>query len=74
MRLLREQRRWIALSTVFIVLWQAGEVAVPVLIGVVIDRARHGGSFPGSPRSRLSTGRKACRTASAPAHRIKRPT
>ncbi|MFI6078137.1 ABC transporter ATP-binding protein [Actinoplanes sp. NPDC051343] len=46
MRSLREQRRWIALSTVFIALWQAGEVAVPVLIGVVIDRARHGGLVP----------------------------
>jgi putative ABC transport system ATP-binding protein len=46
MHSLREQRRWIALSTVFIALWQAGEVAVPVLIGVVIDRARHGGLVP----------------------------
>jgi putative ABC transport system ATP-binding protein len=40
------QRRLIALSTLLIVLWQAGEVAVPFLIGVVIDRARHGALLP----------------------------
>lgn len=46
MSALREHRRLIVLSTFFIALWQAGEVAVPLLIGVIIDRALHGGLLP----------------------------
>jgi putative ABC transport system ATP-binding protein len=43
---LSEQRRLSTMSTLVIALWQAGEVAVPLLIGVIIDRALHGGLLP----------------------------
>ena len=36
-------RKLIGLSTLFVAAWQAGEVAVPFLIGVIIDRAVAGG-------------------------------
>ncbi|WP_432826770.1 ABC transporter ATP-binding protein [Dactylosporangium sp. CA-092794] len=38
------QRRTIALSTVLITVFQAGEATVPFLIGVIIDRAIDGGA------------------------------